>query len=172
MLPRRQAATAVGGALLLSLGLSACAAGAPDAPPATGETPDESTLGTTSDPASTPAEGPTTTPALPAEPTTPAATAPTYRDGEYLATGWYGSLPSHHDVTLTIAGDVVTAVDITTPAENETSLGYQQRFAAALPDAIIGRDIDELAVDRLAGSSGCSEGFMDALAQIKVDAAG
>lgn len=93
-----------------------------------------------------------------------------YRDGEYTATGWYGSLPSHHDVTLTIDGGSVTAVEISTPAEDATSLGYQQRFAVALPDAVIGRDIDDLDIDRLAGSSGCSEGFMDALAQIKTEA--
>ena len=101
----------------------------------------------------------------------PAAEQLEYRDGVYSARGWYGGLPSHHDVTLTVEGDVVTAVEITTPAENETSLGYQQRFAEALPQAIVGRSIDELDVDRLAGSSGCSEGFMDALAQIKADAA-
>ena len=61
-----------------------------------------------------------------------------YQDGEYTATGWYGSLPSHQDVTLTIADDTVTAVEITTPAENPTSLEHQQRFAAALPEAVIG----------------------------------
>lgn len=94
-----------------------------------------------------------------------------YRDGEYSARGWYGGLPSHHDVTLTIENGAVIDVEITTPAEDETSLGYQERFAAALPDAIIGRNLDDLAVDRLAGSSGCSEGFMHALAQIKEDAA-
>lgn len=89
-----------------------------------------------------------------------------YLDGVYTATGWYGSLPSHHDVTLTIQNDTVTAVEITTPAEDSTSLEYQQRFAEALPAAVIGRDIDTLDIDRLAGSSGCSEGFMDALAKI------
>lgn len=93
-----------------------------------------------------------------------------YRDGEYSATGWYGGLPSHHDVTLAVENDTVTAVAITTPARDATSLGYQQRFAAALPDAVIGQRIDDLSVDRLAGSSGCSEGFMDALAQIREQA--
>ena len=100
-----------------------------------------------------------------------ASTSTEYRDGEYTATGWYGSAPSHHDVTLTIADDIITDVAITTPAENETSLGYQQRFAAALPKVIVGRDIDQLDVDRVVGSSGCSEGFMDALRKIKEQAA-
>jgi uncharacterized protein with FMN-binding domain len=90
-----------------------------------------------------------------------------YRDGRYSATGWYGSLPSHQDVTLTIRDDTVTAVEITAPAEDDTSLGHQQRFAAALPDAVIGRDLDTLDIDRLAGASGCSEGFMNALVEIR-----
>ncbi|MFK3835729.1 hypothetical protein [Microbacterium sp. NPDC087868] len=99
------------------------------------------------------------------------AAAPTdavdYRDGTYEATGWYGSLPSHQDLTLTIEDDRVTEVAITAPAEDPTSLEHQQRFAAALGDEIIGRDIDSIALDRLAGASGCSEGFMNALAEIK-----
>jgi uncharacterized protein with FMN-binding domain len=102
--------------------------------------------------------------------TPPVAAPTTYADGRYSATGWYGGLPSHHDVTLTLEGDTVTAVEITTPAEDDTSLGYQQRFAAALPAAVVGRSVDEIAVDRLAGSSGCSEGFVDALTQIKQQA--
>jgi uncharacterized protein with FMN-binding domain len=98
--------------------------------------------------------------------------APTsaFRDGDYSATGWYGSLPSHQDVTLTVQDDTVTAVEITTPAEDETSLGYQQRFADALPGAVVGRSLEDIVVDKLAGSSGCSEGFMNALEQIKQEA--
>lgn len=140
------------GAVALGVGLVSCS---PQATP----------------PASTAAAPPT----IPTPPATaaPGAAAPTtsYADGEYFATGWYGGLPSHHDVTLTISDDVVTGVEITTPAEDEVSLGYQQRFAAALPAEVVGRSIDDIAVDRLAGSSGCSEGFMDALAQIKEQAA-
>jgi len=113
----------------------------------------------------------TTRPSPSSSPEPLAGSGTGYIDGQYTATGWYGSLPSHHDVTLSIENDVVTAVEITTPAEDETSLGYQERFAVALPDAVMGRNIDELAVDRLAGSSGCSEGFMDALAKIKDQAA-
>jgi uncharacterized protein with FMN-binding domain len=104
-------------------------------------------------------------------PTEEAAAMNDYQDGQYSATGWYGSLPSHHDVTLTISDDTITDVQITTPADDPTSLEHQQRFAAELPGAIIGRDIDTLQIDRPAGASGCSEGFMDALAQIKNAAA-
>jgi uncharacterized protein with FMN-binding domain len=94
-----------------------------------------------------------------------------YRDGTFEATGWYGGLPSHHDVTLTISDDLITDVTISTPAEDPTSLEYQQAFAAALPDEVIGRHVDEVQIDRLAGASGCPDGFMDALEQIKAEAA-
>ena len=135
--------------MALALGLTGCSAAAPQGNATTTSTTPESDDTTT-----------TTTSA-----------AAEFTDGEYSATGWYGSLPSHHDVTLTIVGGAVTDVEITTPAEDETSLGYQQRFAAALPEAIIGRNIADLSVDRLAGSSGCSEGFMKALEQIREEGA-
>jgi uncharacterized protein with FMN-binding domain len=139
------------GAVLVALSVTACAPEMPASEPAP---PQETTTETEGSSAVAPTVVPTE-----------------YRDGEYTATGWYGSAPSHHDVTLTIADNTITAVDITTPAENETSLGYQQRFAEALPDVVIGRNIAELSIDRVAGSSGCSEGFMDALAQIRDQAA-
>jgi uncharacterized protein with FMN-binding domain len=148
-------------AIAVALGLAACNSGSPaSSTPQNQETPEAMT--------STPS---TAAPAPdPAAPAAPAADSE-FRDGEYSATGWYGGLPSHHDVTLTIENDLIVDVEINTPAEDETSLGYQQRFVAALPDAVVGRDISDLTVDRLAGSSGCSEGFMDALAQIKEQAA-
>lgn len=121
-------------------------------------------VGCATDPSTEPAS-PTASP----DPSTatPAVPIAEYTDGTYEATGWYGSLPSHQDVTLTIAEDVVTAVSLTTPAEDPTSLGHQQRFAEALGEEIIGVDIDTITIDRLAGASGCSEGFMSALAEIK-----
>jgi hypothetical protein len=70
-------------------------------------------------------------------------------------------------VTVTLADDVVTAVAVTPYATNPTSLDLQQRFAEALPPVIIGRDIDVVRIDRLAGSSATPVGFHDALEQIK-----
>ncbi|WP_206475570.1 hypothetical protein [Microbacterium sp. KRD172] len=118
------------------------------------------------------AAGPSTEPASPVSSPRPSTVTPAdptaeYIDGTYEATGWYGSLPSHQDVTLTLEGDLVTAVTLTTPAENPTSLGHQQRFAEAISAEIVGIDIDTIEIDRLAGASGCSEGFMNALAEIK-----
>jgi uncharacterized protein with FMN-binding domain len=90
-----------------------------------------------------------------------------YEDGTYEARGTYGGGPSFLDVTLTIDDDVITDVEVGTPATNETSLEYQQAFAAAVPDEVIGRDLGEVSVGKLAGSSSCGDGFNDAVAQIR-----
>ena len=101
----------------------------------------------------------------------PGSFAADYIDGQYSADGWYGGLPSSIGVTVTLADDVVTAVAVTPHATNPTSLELQERFAEAIPGVVIGRDIDELQIDRLAGSSGTPVGFHDALDQIKSQAA-
>ena len=93
-----------------------------------------------------------------------------YVDGQYTAEGQYGSLPSI-GVTVTLAGDVITDVRVTPHATNPTSLHLQNRFAAAVKDVVVGRDIDEIEVDRIAGSSHTPEGFNAALERIKADAA-
>jgi hypothetical protein len=157
-------------ALALTVAVSACSAEQADTT-STSNDPSTTPSAATPTAAGTPTAGAAASaaPEAPAEPTQEDALS--YRDGQYSATGWYGGLPSHQDVTLTVENDTVTAVEINTPAEDDTSLGYQQRFADALPTAIVGRNIDELAVDRLAGSSGCSEGFMNALDEIRADAA-
>ncbi|VTR76016.1 hypothetical protein [Cellulomonas hominis] len=94
-----------------------------------------------------------------------------YRDGEYTATGWYGGLPSHIVVDVTLRDDVVTDVEVTPTATNETSLDLQERFAEAVVDVVVGRPLDEIELDYLAGSSGTTLGFNDALEQIREQAA-
>lgn len=94
-----------------------------------------------------------------------------YKDGVYTATGQYGHGPSFLTVTVTLSADIVTAVQIQTPAKNPTSLDYQRRFAAAVPAVVLGKPLASIKVGRLAGSSGTPDGFNAALAQIKQQAA-
>jgi uncharacterized protein with FMN-binding domain len=94
-----------------------------------------------------------------------------YVDGQYTAEGQYGSLPSSIKVTVTLSGDIITGVIVTPHVSDPTSLDLQKRFAAAVPGVVVGRDIDEIKVDRLAGSSGTPQGFNAALERIKAQAA-
>jgi uncharacterized protein with FMN-binding domain len=97
----------------------------------------------------------------------PSAGSSRYRDGEYEAKGWYGGLPSNIDVELTLGAGRITDVQVTPNATDPTSLDYQERFADAVPDVVVGKRIDEVRVSRLAGSSGTPDGFNDAIEKIK-----
>jgi uncharacterized protein with FMN-binding domain len=100
----------------------------------------------------------------------PANTSARYRDGVYEARGWYGNLPSHVDVTITLTQERVTHVKVTPRATDPTSLEYQRWFAEAVPRAVTGRPLDQIHVGRLAGASGTPDGFNDALSKIKREA--
>lgn len=144
------------------LGAAGCAgaeAGTPagtaaDAPAATG--PEESA-----------AAGPMETGAAGA-----AAGEQAYRDGTYTSTGSYQSPagPEEVGVTLTLEADVVTAVTVEPKPDNPTTKEYQGRFAGGISDAIVGKKLDELSVDKVAGSSLTSGGFNDATGKIKSEA--
>ncbi|MBD7918188.1 hypothetical protein H9657_07845 [Cellulomonas sp. Sa3CUA2] len=74
------------------------------------------------------------------------------------------------DVTVVLADGVVTGVRVDPAATNATSLRFQERFASAVVDSVVGRTLDEVAVDRLAGSSSTGAGFMAALERAVRDA--
>ena len=95
---------------------------------------------------------------------------PAYADGNYTATGRYGSLPSSIGVSLTLDDDVITAAEVTPHATNATSRDYQERFADAIPAKVVGKPIDEVNVGCLAGSSGTPDGFNAAIQRIKEQA--
>jgi len=93
-----------------------------------------------------------------------------YADGTYTATGRYGSLPSSIGVSVTLVDDVITAVTVTPRATDPTSLDYQTRFARAIPALVVGRNIDEVNLSKVAGSSGTPDGFNAAIQRIKAEA--
>ena len=105
------------------------------------------------------------------EPSEAASKASRYTDGVYTATGQYGGLPSSLTVRVRLVRGIVARVDVGTPAKDPTSLGYQKRFAAAVPTVVVGRPIDQVKVGKLAGASGCPDGFNAAIAKIRAQAA-
>ncbi|WP_129658338.1 hypothetical protein [Rothia halotolerans] len=94
-----------------------------------------------------------------------------YQDGTYTARGVYGGAPSYMDFTISLEDGVITGVDSELMEENnDTSRGYQERFAAAVPDEVVGESIEDLEVGVIAGASGCADGFNDALARVRDEA--
>ena len=112
--------------------------------------------------------GPTSAP-VPGSP--PAGAGPTgaaYEDGTYTARGVYGGAPSYMTITIGLRADMITDVTVEPmPENNDTSRGYQERFAAAVPAEVIGKSLDEVRVGKLAGASGCADGFNNAVAAIR-----
>jgi uncharacterized protein with FMN-binding domain len=90
-----------------------------------------------------------------------------YRDGTYVASGLYGGKPSKLTVTATLVADRLTDVQVRTHATDPTSLDYQRRFAAAVPGVVKGKSLDQVQVGKLAGASGCPDGFNAAIAKIR-----
>jgi uncharacterized protein with FMN-binding domain len=101
-----------------------------------------------------------------------AESAGSYTDGTYEATGGYTSPNGQEevDVSLTLEGDVITAVTVTPEATNPNSVNYQNQFADGIAAVVVGQDIDEIDVSRVAGSSLTSGGFNEAVEIIKGEA--
>jgi uncharacterized protein with FMN-binding domain len=95
-----------------------------------------------------------------------------YADGTYTADGSYQAPSGTESITveLTLADDVVTDISVTPHASDPTAKGMQANFASGIADQVVGQDIDQLNVTRVAGSSLTSGGFTIAIAAIKEDA--
>ena len=76
-----------------------------------------------------------------------------YADGDYSING----------VHLTVKDQNVTAVKIVGHPFTSISKKHQNDFAKAVPDAVVGKPLKDLKVDKLAGASWTSEAFNKAL---------
>lgn len=96
----------------------------------------------------------------------------TYTDGTYTSEGHYNSPggPEIISVELTLASNVVTAVKVETVKADPTATQYEAMFKGGVAAIVVGKNINELNVARVAGSSLTSMGFADALTKIKADA--
>jgi len=105
-------------------------------------------------------------------PSGPADTSAQYTDGEYSASGSYQSPNGTETVVvqLTLADDTVTDVTVTPGGSNSTTQYYQGEFVSGIAAEVVGKDVDELEVTRVAGSSLTSGGFREAVDAITADA--
>lgn len=153
---RRRTLTRAGGvvgALTVAGTLAACSSSSEPAADAAAPAPAASTSGT-----GTPGEG-----------ASGSAAGSTYRDGTYSAEGTYTSPggQEHVKVEVTLADDVVTAVTVTPESTNPNGKHYQELFASGVAGQVVGKDVDDVAVTKVSGSSLTSQGFMAALAAIE-----
>jgi len=113
----------------------------------------------------------TTTPASDTNTETDAATS-SYKDGTYSATGSYSSPGGRESIklTVTIKDGIITSTSLDEKASNGEAKEYQDDFDSGYKTLVVGKNIDEVSLSRVAGSSLTSNGFNDALDEIKSDA--
>ncbi|VXB52887.1 conserved exported hypothetical protein [Arthrobacter sp. 9AX] len=101
-----------------------------------------------------------------------ASSGSTYKDGTYSADGNYVS-PNGTEtvgVQLTLAEGKITDVSITQHPSNPNTRKFQGEFAGGIAGQVVGKNIDELNVSKVAGSSLTSGGFNEAVEKIKQEA--
>lgn len=98
--------------------------------------------------------------------------ASVYKDGKYTVTGNYVSPggPREIGVTITLKGDVITESVFEGRADDPTSQRFQGEFRDNYQPQVIGKNIDEVNLTKVAGSSLTPKGFDDALEKVKSEA--
>lgn len=114
----------------------------------------------------------TTTPSTAATNTTNTTNTDTYNDGEYSATGHYMSPGGNETIkiSVTLKDGTVTGTSAQSGANEEEGREYQAMFISGYKQEIVGKSIDSIKLSRVSGSSLTSQGFNEALAQIKLQA--
>ena len=129
---------------------------------------------------STPTHSPpaTTSSALAATSTSPttssSSSSSVYKDGTYSADAQYYVPHGYEDikVTLTVSSGVVTNSSIVNSESNRDSQGYQADFASVYKSSVVGKKLSEIKLSYVAGASDTTNGFNDAVSQIKTQAQG
>lgn len=95
-----------------------------------------------------------------------------YKDGTYEATGSYLTPGGEEtiDLTVTIKDDKIVSTSFESEPKNRQTVEYQGKFKENYMALVVGKNIDEISLTRVSGSSLTSTGFHDALDQIKEQA--
>lgn len=95
-----------------------------------------------------------------------------YKDGTYTAVGNYTSPGGAEElgVTLTIENNVITDSEVEVKATRPISKTRQTDFKENYKEQVIGKNIDDVLLTKVSGSSLSPKGFNDALNQVKQQA--
>lgn len=91
-----------------------------------------------------------------------------YKNGVYTAEGDYKSPagPEQIKVSLTLQDGIITEAEVTPEATLPKSQYFQGQFASGYKEMVIGKKINEVQLDKVAGSSLTPKGFNDAVTKI------
>ncbi len=95
-----------------------------------------------------------------------------YKDGTYSATGSYSSPAGAEeiDVSLTLKSNIITDATVTPKATARRSVMMQNDFASNYKPYVVGKDINDIKLTKVSGSSLTPAGFDDAIAKIEAQA--
>lgn len=95
-----------------------------------------------------------------------------YRDGTYEATGSYDTPEGTEsiDVSVTLENGVVSASSATNQARGVESKFYTENFIGSYRSFVVGKQLDEVRLGIVAGSSLTPNGFNKAIESIKQQA--
>lgn len=103
--------------------------------------------------------------------TTPSTSGTAYKNGSFSANGNYRTPGGTEtiSVSVTLKDDVITSVSVTGNGRGD-SAEYQSMFKSGVSSLTVGKDIDDVKLSRVSGSSLTSTGFNSALDTIKTEA--
>ena len=96
----------------------------------------------------------------------------TYKDGQYTASASYEAPGETESITIsvTLTANIITGTSAKSGSNSPVSSLYQQQFIAGYKQQIVGKNINSVKLSRISGSSLTSQGFNEALTQIKKQA--
>lgn len=99
-------------------------------------------------------------------------TASLYKDGSYSANGSYETPAGLESVklSLNISNNQIATATFEATSENDKSIYFQDLFKKGFESEVVGKNIDEVNLSVINGSSLTPNGFMDALNKIKSEA--
>jgi flagellar basal body-associated protein FliL len=103
----------------------------------------------------------------------PADKKTVYKNGTYTSIGDYNSPGGAEQikVTVTIADDVVTdATVVSETTSGEQAVRFQDRFISGFKSQVVGKNIVDVSLSRVSGSSLTPQGWNDAIAKIQAQA--
>jgi uncharacterized protein with FMN-binding domain len=104
--------------------------------------------------------------------TSSAASTGGFKDGTYKATGSYSSPGGQESITvsLTLKSGVISAATAKSGANDLTAQEYQMSFIQGYKALVVGKNISDVKLSAVSGSSLTSQGFNSAVQKIETEA--